>query len=303
MNDASFIVPIETNSRFNWETGNSGPRTGNPALSVFSIKRWFLKAMLSRSPAFLFKLQLPNLQIMCSIGWKKLKDGFLVFKNRDRYTHEDITNRIIEDESVIGFGDDTYPGMWFGINKKYHLAILTAWGPRSRTKKDEDNFQVVEEVLRSSISIYSAVEKFLDLANEKLKGSYNLIFCDSEKAAILEWTPQKHSIEYLGGMAVKTNDFVMLYDYNKDDAHVLRSAARRKNLEYIFPSHESPEEMKSMLAFHSAENELANVCRHDYAKTIGSVFAYVTADKIQLFYSLNRSPEERHYGEKIVKLR
>lgn len=256
---------------------------------------------------------------MCSIGWKRIKDlatlghelsmsyahqdGYLIFKNRDRYAHEEIRNKVIEDEVVVGFGDDTFPGLWFGINKKFGFAILTAWGPRGAAKKDENNFHVVEDALHSSISIYGAVEKYLELSKEKLKGTYNLIFCDPEKAAMVEWAPDKHSVEYLDGELVKTNDFVVLRQYNEKDKHTLRSAARRKNLQYMFPSHESPEEMESLLAFHSEENELANVCRHDYSKTIASVFAYVTKEQIRLFYSLDRSPEERDYGERIIRLR
>lgn len=240
---------------------------------------------------------------MCSIGWKRLEDGFLVFKNRDRYGHEDIKNRIIEDESVIGFGDNTFPGFWFGLNKKHSFAVLTAWGPKIEKQKglDED-FVVVEQVLRESTNPESALKKFLALAEEKLGRAYNLIFADSQKAILLEWTPNKHSSYVLDGMATKTNDFVRLYEFNKNDPHALGSSMRRKRLEFLFSRAESHEQMKSMLAYHSETNEMENICRHDYAKTISSVFAYVKSDSIHLFYSLNQSPELRVYEEKVVSL-
>jgi hypothetical protein len=241
---------------------------------------------------------------MCSIGWKKLRDGYLLFKNRDRYPSEKIENKLVEDELIVGFGDDTFSGLWFGINKKYNFAILTAWGPRSRHEPQEmeDNFHVVEETLRNSISATDAAEVFAKIAHNKLKKSYNLIFADSQSAFALEWTPQKHLIQKFSGMAVKTNDFSILEEFNAGDTHAPRSAARRKNLEYIFPNHESVEEMKSLLSYHSDENELANVCRHDYATTIASVFAYVTKQEIRLYYSLNHTPDEHHYEMKTIKI-
>jgi hypothetical protein len=237
---------------------------------------------------------------MCSIGWKKLDSGFLIFKNRDRYPHEKIENRLIEDDLVIGFGDDTFPGVWLGINKKYGFAILTAWGPRERKNKLEDNFYLVEDALRFGISPESALERFKAKAEEELQQSYNLIFCDSSKAIELEFSKSIQKVQSHQGMVVKTNDFVILDQMNNQDSHALTSTSRRKLLDYIFPSHESPDEMKSLLSFHSNENPLGNVCRHDYATTIASVFAYVRTNQIHLYYSLDRSPEERNYEEKTI---
>jgi hypothetical protein len=239
---------------------------------------------------------------MCSIGWKKLKDGYLLFKNRDRYPTELIKNRLIEDDLIVGFGDDIFPGLWFGINKKYNFAILTAWGPRD-SKEPEEDFQVLENALRISTNAEKAADKFHELAHGNLKKPYNLIFADPEKALALEWTPQKHMIQEFTGMAVKTNDFSYLEEFNSDASHAQRSSARRKNLEYIFPTHKSPDELKSLLAYHSDENELANVCRHDYAQTIASVFAYVSKDEIKIYYSLNHSPDEHNYEMKSIKLK
>lgn len=227
-----------------------------------------------------------------------------MFKNRDRYPSEKIVNKLIEDDLVLGFGDDTFPGLWFGINKKHNFSVLTAWGPRQKHGESdmEDNFHILEQTIRESGSAKEASEKFHELAHMNLKNSYNLIFADSEGAISLEWTPQKHVVREFTGMAVKTNDFSMLEEFNEGDPNAGRSAARRKNLEYIFPNHSSPQEMESLLAYHSDEDELANVCRHDYAQTIASVFAYVSRDEVKLFYSLNRTPEEHNYEKKIINL-
>ena len=240
---------------------------------------------------------------MCSIGWKRLDNGYLVFKSRDRYPDEKIRNRLMEDNEAVGFGDDVFPGMWFGINKKYGFAVLTAWGPRDQPKSGspEENFSLVEDALRFGISPESALERFDSNAREKgLMQAYNLIFADSEKAAALEWAPHARRVQFFDGMVVRTNDFVIMDSLNLPDMHSSTSSARRRNLDYIFPTHESPEEMKSLLSFHSDSNPHENVCRHDYAKTIASAFAYVGRRQIRLFYSLDRSPEERNYLEKNI---
>lgn len=72
---------------------------------------------------------------MCSIGWVKLKDSWILFKNRDRAAGEPKENIFIQDGILVGFGDKKFPGLWAGMNK-YGVGVTSAYGPIKDVPED-----------------------------------------------------------------------------------------------------------------------------------------------------------------------
>lgn len=238
---------------------------------------------------------------MCSIGWLKLTDSWILFKNRDRVKGEPKRNVLIEDEDIMGFGDEGYPGIWLGMNR-HGIGISTAYGPRMEVPKGmkPENFQVSERVLRETKSVEDAAKMYL----EEMKNtgrSFNVVICDAEHSVALEIIQGKSSSETGRKMIARTNYFVLLNQENPGDEREKRSRARYAKLMELLPSVDSSEDLMQVLKFHS-ENDLESICRHDSIETVASAIYEVRGKKVDVFYILNDFPHNRSYEHKTFSL-
>jgi len=242
----------------------------------------------------------------CTIGWKKTKNGYLVFKNRDRLPEENVDSNFLHvEDNLILFGDKIFGGKWFGVNK--YFSISTAYGPHNinayQGTKDikNENFEINEIVLREAKSLDEATEMYKKLYSDHgVTKSFNVIICNKDHANILEITDREIYKQKVDDFGLRTNSFKHLLDFNTEKERVVRSDARYAYAEKILSQAQSPEDIVKLLSSHS-DNELENVCRHDYGITVGSVVAEVSADKIILHYLLNERPCKGTYKKKVIQ--
>jgi hypothetical protein len=236
---------------------------------------------------------------MCSIGWIKLNDSWILFKNRDRAVGEPKENFIIQDDTLIGFGDRKFPGLWIGINK-FGVGVTSAYGPlKDICGLEPENFEANEAVLRESSTTDEAVRTYSELA-KKLGRSYNILITDSSRAIALEIIPNDLSKTTYKKIAAKTNYFTELTKYNIDQERTERSVARRKKIMEFLPKARGSEEVMSILKFHSKTDDLENICRHDKNETVGSAIFEINNKSLHLRYLLNKSPHSGEYEDKTL---
>ena len=92
----------------------------------------------------------------CTSGWIRTKNGFIVFKNRDRKPEEKIlSNFFNKKHNLITFEDKKFKGCWLGINK--HIGIVVSFGPYRETPKgytvENEIFEINKKVLKILINI------------------------------------------------------------------------------------------------------------------------------------------------------
>ncbi len=239
---------------------------------------------------------------MCSIGWLKLEDSWILFKNRDRAVGEAKENVFIQDDDLVGFGDKKFPGLWIGINK-YGVGITTAYGPIKDVPfgLTPENFEANEEVLRKCKTVKEATGMYLELAKE-LGRSFNIIIADSKHAVALETIPNDSSKEDFDKIVAKTNYFTKLKKYNIDKERIKRSDARFKKLMEFLPRVKDGKDLIPILKFHSKTNDYENICRHDYTETVASAIFEVRGGKIKIYYSLNKFAHDGNFEGKTISL-
>ncbi len=238
---------------------------------------------------------------MCSIGWIKLEDRWLIFKNRDRLREEKNRNNFIEiTKDAVLFKDKKMPGAWFGLNK-YGLAIATAWGPVTHIprRRVNENFSVVELLLQQAKSAEEAKNIYPSLAAE-LSRSFNLIFADQKHAYDLE---QIRSNMYVGNhvkSVFKTNHFEHLRHYNLEGSRYETSKARLKKMHSAHIS--SVDDILSILSDHH-DSTHHSLIRKDDCETIASAVFEVKGKDVAVYYALNCEPEKSKYKTKKWKLK
>lgn len=237
---------------------------------------------------------------MCSIGWLKLENSWILFKNRDRVVGEPKENTFIQDNDLVGFGDKKFLGIWIGINK-HGVGVTTAYGPVKDVPigLESENFETNEQVLRKCKSVEEATKMYLELA-KKLGRSFNVIIVDSKHAVALEIIPNDSSEESFENIAVKTNYFTKLRKYNVDKQRTERSDARLRKIMELLPRVKEGKDLIPILKFHSKTNDYQNVCRHDYAETVASAIFEVKENKIRIYSLLNQFPHEKSFEEKTI---
>lgn len=233
---------------------------------------------------------------MCSIGWVKLEDSWLLFKNRDRRADEPKQNYFFQDEEVFGFGDKRFEGFWFGANYK-GLGIAAAYGPVNNELKDpmSECFWLVEKTLRKHSKAEEAVKFFVE-EGKHLKKSFNLIIADREKAVELELFNGNYSIEIHEDKVFKTNHFTMMDKLNLDgnQKRVEISKARLKRFVKLAKCIKCVEDVKTVLSYHS-ENELESMCRHSKTQTIASAIFKFKDSGIEGWYVLDDFPHNNRW--------
>jgi len=237
---------------------------------------------------------------MCSIGWLKLKDSWILFKNRDRSAGESKENILIKDNTLIGFGDKKFPGLWIGMNK-YGVGVTSAYGPIKDVPEvlNPENFNASEEVLRKCWTAEEGVVLYLELA-KNIGRSFNVLIADSSRAITLELILKDSSRVDFNKIAAKTNYFTELKKYNNDKEKTDRSAARLGKLTQLLPEVKNADDLIKVLGFHSESNEYENICRHDKSETVASAIFEVKDKQVKVFYSLNEFPHNKNFKEKII---
>jgi len=238
---------------------------------------------------------------MCSIGWLKLENSWIIFKNRDRTVGEPKENIFIQEKDVIGFKDKKFTGLWMGINKS-GIGITTAYGPVKDVPKGlyPENFEVNKEVLVKCKTVKEATKMYLDLA-KKLGRSFNVVLADSEHAVSLEILPKHHSKKSFDKIVSKTNYFTKLKKYNVDKKRTKRSKIRLRKLMKLLPKVKSGKDLIPILGFHSENNQYENICRHNKHETVASAIFEIKENQIKIYYSLNDFPHNKNFKEKIIK--
>lgn len=240
----------------------------------------------------------------CTTGWIKTQPGFILFKNRDRRPEENIlSNFICKDDKLVTFEDETFKGCWFGINK--YIGVTSTAGPSRDVPEgytcENENFELNKIVLQKAKSVEEATELYQKLFfRQKIGESYNVIICDSKHANIIELILDKASIKTVNESAFRTNTFLFMKKYNKDPKIVDRSRQRLKKVLELVQNVKKAEDITPILKFHS-NNNMENICRHDYSVTVGSVALELRGDEIIIYYLLNKSPCEGEYKKEIIK--
>gem|GEM_PF-3587262 len=233
---------------------------------------------------------------MCSIGYIRLKNRYLLFKNRDRYPHEEKAN-YIEENDILAFKDKREPGIWFGVNK-HGVGAATAWGPIIDVKDglEPDNFVLLEEILNSAESRKEAEEMFLEKC-QKLGRSYNVILADSSGATEIEYTPDRKSVNKHENFIVKTNHFTHNEDLNIQGARLDNS---RQRLILLGKARET-EEAENLIPLlgHHGKERIDDVCRHGESVTTASAILEVGEKEVRATYCLNIPPHENNFKVRI----
>jgi len=237
---------------------------------------------------------------MCSIGWLKLDNSWILFKNRDRKASEPKENILIQDDDLVGFGDKKFPGLWVGINK-YGIGIATAYGPIIDVPigLKPENFEANEKILRKCKTVEEAKKIYLALA-KNLGRSFNVIISDSRHAIALEIIPNDVSEEKFDMVVAKTNCFTELKRYNVNKEKTKKSEMRLRKLMELLQGVNSGKDMIPILKFHSKTNCYENICRHASAETVASVIFDIKDNKTYIYYLLNEFPHNKNFEEKTV---
>lgn len=242
----------------------------------------------------------------CTTGWIKTKTGFIMFKNRERVLEKNIlTNFILKDNNLITFEDKRFNGCWFGINK--YFGLTNTLGPYREDPEgfssENENFEINKEVLQKAKSVEEATELYKKLFFEqKIGKSYSVIICDSQHANILELAPNKVEVKTVNNSVFRANNFLFLKEYNKEPRIVDRSEQRFKKLLELIKDVKKAEDIIPILKYHS-DNDVENICRHDYGTTIGSTILELKNNEIILYYLLNKSPCKGEYKKEILRFK
>jgi len=240
----------------------------------------------------------------CTIGWIKTESGFILFKNRDRGEGENILSNFLSQTSKMAtFEDKKFKGCWLGISK--HIGINSSLGPYRENPKgyssENENFEINKIVLQKARSVEEAADLYQKLFFEKKIGkSYNVIICDSRHANIIELAPGKARVKNAKDSVFRTNTFLLMKELNKDSEIVERSEKRLKKVVEMAKGAKKAEDFIPILKSHS-KNEKENICRHDYAVTVGSVSLEVKRNEMVVCHLMNKSPCKGDYRKVILK--
>jgi DNA-binding protein Fis len=249
---------------------------------------------------------------MSSAGWIKKGNGYILFKNRDISRETGLWKRNVNTlylgKEVIGFRDRNTEGLWIGVNK-YGLGITSSQGSCKKIPNlREENSKVTKEVLRNCKKSGEAAEAYLDLMEMKgIEGCYNVIISDMESGILLEICKGRRSNCYADptsdNVYVRTNHFATLGMKKYNDPEGLKNSEERlEKLRELTVNVEKPEDLKSILQFHS-DVDGSSICRHgNDIMTVASAILGVNRDdkSINIYYVLNKFPCKTEY--KHVKL-
>lgn len=238
----------------------------------------------------------------CTIGWIKTKDGFLLFKNRDRKKEEPKGNYFHKDKDVITFEDKKYKGCWIGVNK-YGIGVVSSAGPLADVPNDyqcvDECFEANKQVLLESKSLEEATNLYIEFfRGQKIGKSYNVIIGDKNKANIIELFLDKTNVKTSNKSIFRTNNFETMRQYNTIPQRTKRSELRLRTLKRLIG--EGAEDAKGLipiLSYHSSEDNNENICRHDVSHTVGSAIMKVKEREVDICSLLNESPCKRKYKE------
>ena len=241
----------------------------------------------------------------CSWGWIRTKNGYLMFKNRDRRKSEHLkTNYLVTKKGMISFEDKHFKGSWFGLNK--YIGVMHSWGPYRKVPEGyqcpNENFHINKIVLEKAKSVKDAVALYKKIfSKEKIGKSYNVLICDKKKAIVIEFALDKVKQKTFTNSVFRTNTFLFLKKFN-DEKHIFERADER--LAIVKKSSKKlkdPDTIMALLSSHGKTN-FKNVCRHDKSTTVGSAVAEVVGNEVTLYYLLNKSPCKGKYKKKVMKL-
>lgn len=238
-------------------------------------------------------------ELLCSIGWIRLRDGYLLFKNRDRPEGEEKAN-YIEEDGILAFKDRSEPGIWLGVNR-HGVGVATAWGPDVNVRKglEPDNFRLLEEILRSAKGREEAEKAFLESAPE-LGRSYNVIIADARAATEIEYMRGRKSVHSAEDFLVKTNHFTRMEELNIPGRRLDNSRERLIFLGKEAKDAEKAEDLIPVLGHHAKER-IRDVCRHEESETVATAILEVK-DDVRALYCLNIPPHENRFEVKIWQM-
>ncbi len=144
---------------------------------------------------------------MCTIGWLKTDNGYIVFKNRDSRRADSVLS--IGD--IVKFGYEERKGCWLCVGD---IAYASARGPLRRSFQEWKKYnRIAERVVPSKKRLRKAVDAFLQEALQ-VNDSFVGIFANKRKVYVLEIVKGKYEIEEAKKSVVRTNHFLLLEEFN-----------------------------------------------------------------------------------------
>jgi len=234
---------------------------------------------------------------MCTIGYVKTDKGFILFKNRDKLKENIRKNYVNVDENLISFEDENIDGCWMGFNK-HGVGFSYAIGPKKLVKGFPYIFKMNKYILENSKNTDEAISKFIESYKKyNFKGSFNIIFCDKNKAKVLEIVGDKFCVEDINGSCFRTNRFELMKEFNNDSLKVERAKKRLKRFLGLFDK----KNILQVLKHHSEDNESC-ICKHKGSITTGSVVFEMIDNKLIVNSLLNGFPCENEYNKEVFSL-
>ena len=241
---------------------------------------------------------------MCSIGWIKTKEGYILFKNRDtnkKYLRDNLFKKT-ENVAEVGYMSGR-KGCWIGVNK-YGIGFTSAKGPYIEIQEGFSSWikfnELGEKILKSEKKLERAVKRFIrEYKKQKIGESANILLCDKNKTFLLECCCGNVKIKAYSRYAVKTNHFELIKRFNQSKSLPL-SVKRLKKIREVMRNHipKTAEELIPLLRYHNDSEE--DVCRKGKIMTVGSAVFEVTDESVIVNYVLNGSPCEGKYKRRKV---
>ncbi|NCN86488.1 hypothetical protein GW932_01535 [archaeon] len=238
---------------------------------------------------------------MCTSGWIKTKQGYVIFKNRDLPKNKPFPKNFLKiTKKEIYFYDKQKTGYWFAANKYFSINTLT--GPYKEKRKgfkSSGTFHISKKVIKQAKSPKEATKLFNKLIlEEKIENSRTVLIANEKEAIIIEIALNKIKQKTYNKNIFKTNTFQLL---KKLDSKNKEQHERLKNTKKLCKKIKSSFKLTKILKYHSNAS-VGNICRHDSSETISSAILEKKKTKYILYYITNGSPCKNKYKKKEFKL-
>ena len=222
---------------------------------------------------------------MCTIGWIRRPDSFILFKNRDAPKRSTNTSKLLISNKLIAGSYKSRKGIWIGINR-YGIGFVSALGPYRNSKKDWIRVnELGESVLLLSRDLDNALERFLaGFHGEYLDTSANVILANSNKAYLIEILPEKSNVSVCSKRCMATNHFRHFEEANKSFLNLENSILRLAKAEKLLSKTRTAEEVTDVLDYRS-DNPDESTCRLGKVMTVSSLVIEFMEKRVRALYA------------------
>jgi hypothetical protein len=239
----------------------------------------------------------------CTIGWVKIKNGYILFKNRDFFSNFKLHNMLFFRKGALGLQHKKFFGYTAGVNIHGVGIVVAGSNFDVMTKKKPIRmWPVCKYALERSKTAEEAKNIIIgEFKKQNPTSGGNTIVSDLKKAFVIENTGRDIVCGNCKDFIVRTNHFIMLknkYPLSNskgdnessfkryDTANMFLKKNRIVNVSYIC----------KILRSHIPKKGNNSICRHgSKMKTVSSIIFYVKKDKILVYSVLNQNPCEREF--------